>query len=483
MPDFPIHDRLFIGGDWVAPHGGDVIDVVNPSTEEPAGRVPDGTTADIDAAVAAARDAFDHGPWPRMSPKERAEVLAATSAAITADMQGLAELISTENGSPVSWSVMGQVFAATMVADQYVTLADSFAFTEVRAGMMGPSEVRRVPVGVAAGIIPWNVPLFISMLKLAPALVAGCTMVLKPAPESPLDAYVLAQMLSDAGLPPGVVNIVAAGREVGEHLVTHPGVDKVSFTGSTAVGRHIGALCGGLLRPVTLELGGKSAAIVLDDADIATAVAGIVPNGIMNNGQACVAQTRILAGRERYAEVVEAVTEAAGAMHVGDALDPGTEVGPLVAERQRDRVEGLIASGREQGARVTVGGGRPAGLDRGWFVEPTVFADVTNDMRIAQEEIFGPVLSVIPFDDVEDAVRIANDSVYGLSGSVWGADSEAAADVARRIRTGTVNVNTFTMDMGSPFGGFKASGLGRELGPEGLEAYLETQTVAHRAEG
>lgn len=483
MPDFPIHDRLFIGGDWVAPHGSDVIDVVNPSTEEPAGRVPDGTTADIDAAVAAARDAFDHGPWPRMSPKERAEVLAATSAAITADMQGLAELISTENGSPVSWSVMGQVFAATMVADQYVTLADSFAFTEVRAGMMGPSEVRRVPVGVAAGIIPWNVPLFISMLKLAPALVAGCTMVLKPAPESPLDAYVLAQMLSDAGLPPGVVNIVAAGREVGEHLVTHPGVDKVSFTGSTAVGRHIGALCGGLLRPVTLELGGKSAAIVLDDADIATAVAGIVPNGIMNNGQACVAQTRILAGRERYAEVVEAVTEAAGAMHVGDALDPGTEVGPLVAERQRDRVEGLIASGREQGARVTVGGGRPAGLDRGWFVEPTVFADVTNDMRIAQEEIFGPVLSVIPFDDVEDAVRIANDSVYGLSGSVWGADSEAAADVARRIRTGTVNVNTFTMDMGSPFGGFKASGLGRELGPEGLEAYLETQTVAHRAEG
>lgn len=483
MPDFPVHDRLFIGGDWVAPTGGDVIDVVNPSTEALAGRVPDGTTADIDAAVAAARDAFDHGPWPRMSPKERAEVLAATSAAITADMQGLAELISTENGSPVSWSVMGQVFAATMVADQYVALADSYAFTDVRAGMMGPSEVRRVPVGVAAGIIPWNVPLFISMLKLAPALVAGCTMVLKPAPESPLDAYVLAQMLSDAGLPPGVVNIVAAGREVGEHLVTHPGVDKVSFTGSTAVGRHIGALCGGLLRPVTLELGGKSAAIVLDDADIATAVAGIVPNGVMNNGQACVAQTRILAGRERYAEVVEAVTEATGAMKVGDALDPGTEVGPLVAERQRDRVEGLIASGREQGARVTVGGGRPAGLGRGWFVEPTVFADVTNDMRIAQEEIFGPVLSVIPFDDVEDAVRIANDSDYGLSGSVWGADSEAAADVARRIRTGTINVNTFTMDMGSPFGGFKASGLGRELGPEGLEAYLETQTVAHRAEG
>ncbi|HYI60993.1 MAG TPA: aldehyde dehydrogenase [Acidimicrobiales bacterium] len=483
MADIPVHDRLFIGGDWVAPAGTGTIEVTNPSTEEPAGRVPEGTAADVDAAVAAARRAFDEGPWPRMAPEERAAVLAAVSGAITADMQDLAELIASENGSPVSWALMGQVFAATMVADEYVGLAGSYPFTEVRAGMMGPSEVRRVPVGVAAGIIPWNVPLFIVMLKMAPAMVAGCTMVIKPAPEAPLDAFVLAAMLGEAGLPEGVVNIVPAGREVGEHLVTHPGVDKVAFTGSTAAGRRIGALCGERLRRVTLELGGKSAAIVLPDAEVAAAVAGIVPNGIMNNGQACVAQTRILAPRDRYGEVVDALSEAVGALRVGDALDPATEVGPLVAERQRERVEGYIAAGRDEGARVTVGGGRPAGRDRGWFVEPTVFADATNDMRIAREEIFGPVLTVIGYDGVDDAVAIANDSDYGLSGSVWGADHDAAAEVARRVRTGTTNVNTFMMDMGSPFGGFKASGLGRELGPEGLEAYLEHQTIAHAARG
>ncbi|NLV54204.1 MAG: aldehyde dehydrogenase [Acidimicrobiales bacterium] len=483
MADPIVHDTLFIGGELVAPAGTGVIEITNPSTEEPYGRVPEATTADVDAAVAAAREAFDHGPWPTMSPKERGDVLAAVSAAVTADMQGIAELISGEMGSPLGFSLMGQVFAATMIADQYVGLASTHPFTDVRPGMMGPSEVRKVPVGVAAAVIPWNVPLFAAMIKLAPALVAGCTVVLKPAPETPLSAYVLAQLLVDAGLPPGVVNVVPAGREVGEHLVTHPGVDKVSFTGSTAVGRRIGALCGELLRPVTLELGGKSAAILMPDADVATAVAGIVPNGIMNNGQACVAQTRILAPRDRYAEAVEAVTEAVGALKVGDALDPETEVGPLVAERQRTRVEEYIASGREQGARVTTGGGRPAGLDRGWFVEPTVFADADNSMRIAREEIFGPVLTLIPYDGVDDAVAIANDSDYGLSGSVWGADHDAAADVGRRVRTGTMNINTFMMDMCSPFGGFKASGIGRELGPEGLEAYLETQTIAHLAQG
>ncbi len=478
-----VHDRLFIGGEWVAPAGTATIEVLNPSTEELFGRVPEGTTADVDAAVAAARQAFDHGPWPGMEPKERAAVLAATSGAITADMQGLAELLAGEMGSPVSWGLMGQVFAPTMIADQYVSLADTFELTEIRAGMMGPSEVRKVPYGVVAAIIPWNVPLFEAVIKLAPAMIAGCTVVLKPAPETPLSAYRLGQILDEAGLPPGVVNIVPAGREVGEHLVTHPGVDKVTFTGSTAAGRKIAEACGRLLRPVTLELGGKSAAIVLDDADLATAIPALVPSGVMNNGQACVAQTRILAIRSRYAEVVDAVTEAVGALKVGDALDPETEVGPLVAERQRERVLGYIDVGRSEGARVTVGGGRPADLDRGWFVEPTVFADATNDMRIAQEEIFGPVLTVVPYDDVDDAVRIANDSEYGLSGSVWGADHEAAAAVGRRIRTGTMNINTFMMDMCSPFGGFKASGLGRELGPEGLDAFLQTQTIAHAAQG
>ncbi len=479
MADPIVHDSFLIGGAWVAPAGSGTIEVVNPSTEELFGRVPEGTVADIDAAVAAARQAFDAGPWPTMSPEERGAVLAAVSGAISADMQGLAELLAGEMGSPVSWALLGQVLAPTMIANEYVGLASSYRFTDVRAGMLGPSEVRKVPVGVVAAVIPWNVPLFAAVIKLAPALVAGCTVVLKPAPETPLSAYVLGRMLLDAGLPPGVVNVVPAGREVGEHLVTHPGVDKVSFTGSTAVGRHIGGLCGQLLRPVTLELGGKSAAIVLDDADVAAAVAGIVPNGVMNNGQACVAQTRILASRARYGEVVDAVSEAVGALTVGDALDPATEVGPLVAERQRERVLGYLDIGREEGARVTVGGGRPAGLATGWFVEPTVFAEVTNDMRIAQEEIFGPVLTVIPYDDVDDAVRIANDSAYGLSGSVWGGDHEAAAAVGRRIRTGTMNVNTFMMDFCSPFGGFKASGLGRELGPEGLEAYLLAQTIAH----
>jgi aldehyde dehydrogenase (NAD+) len=336
---------------------------------------------------------------------------------------------------------------------------------------------------VVAAIVPWNVPLFEAMIKLAPALIAGNTVVLKPAPETPLSAQAFGQILLDAGLPPGVVNIVPAGREVGEHLVTHPGVDKVSFTGSTAAGRQIAGLCGQLLRPVTLELGGKSAAIILPEVDLADTMAKLVPAGVMNNGQACVAQTRILAQRDRYAEVVDAVTEAVGALKVGSALDPETEIGPLVAERQRERVLGYMDIGRSEGAKVTVGGGRPGGLDKGWFVEPTVFADATNDMRIAQEEIFGPVLTVIPYDDVEDAVRIANDSEYGLSGSVWGSDHEAAAEIGRRIRSGTVNINTFTMDMCSPFGGFKASGLGRELGPEGLEAFLQTQTVAHAAQG
>ncbi len=478
-----VHDSFLIGGDWVAPRGTGTIEVINPSTEELFGTVPEGTVADIDAAVAAARQAFDAGPWTEMGAKERGAILASVSQAMQADMQGLAELIAGEMGSPVSWAVMGQVFAATMIADQYVGLADSYEFTDIRAGMMGPSEVRKVPYGVVAAIVPWNVPLFEAIIKLAPALVAGCTVVLKPAPETPISAQALGQILQDAGLPPGVVNIVPAGREVGEHLVTHPDVDKVTFTGSTAAGRHIAGLCGQLLRPVTLELGGKSAAIILDDADLAATIPALVPAGVMNNGQACVAQTRILASRSRYGDVVDAVTEAVGALKVGDALDPETAVGPLVAERQRERVLGLIESGRSEGARVTVGGGRPAGLDRGWFVEPTVFADATNAMTIAQEEIFGPVLTVIPYDDVEDAVRLANDSPYGLSGSVWGADHEAAAEVGRRIRTGTMNINTFMMDMCSPFGGFKASGLGRELGPEGLEAFLQHQTIAHAAQG
>jgi len=478
-----IRDRLFIGGDWVAPASDRTIEVVSPSSEEPVGRVPEATEADVDRAVAAAREAFESGPWPRTPPAERAELLGRLSAEIQGRSQEMAELISHENGSPVSWSIMGQVFAATMVFDYYAGLGKTFDFTETRTGMLGPVRVHQHPVGVAAAIAPWNVPLFINALKLAPALLAGCTVVLKPAPETPLDSYVLAECLQAVGLPPGVVNIVPAGREVGEHLVTHPDIDKVSFTGSTVAGRRIASLCGERLRRVTLELGGKSAAIILDDANLDDVMAGLMPATLMNNGQACVAQTRILASRDRYDEVVDRVSEVVGALKVGDALDPATEVGPLVAERQRDRVEGYLKAGREEGARITVGGGRPSGLDKGWYVEPTVFADVKNSMTIAQEEIFGPVLSVIPYTDVDDAVAIANDSDYGLSGSVWGADVERSAEIAARVRTGTSSVNLFMMDFGSPFGGFKQSGLGREMGPEGLIGYLEAQSVCLPMQG
>jgi aldehyde dehydrogenase (NAD+) len=471
-----IQDRLYIGGELVEPSGSDTIDVINPFTEEVAGRVPDGTTSDVDRAVAAARTAFD-SDWSRIPVAERAEILGRASQGIQARMDDLTRLITTEMGSPYSWCMFGQVLAPSMVLDYYTELGRSFELEETRPGMFGEVVVRKEPLGVAAAVVPWNVPLFVAILKLAPAFLAGCTVVLKPAPETPLSAYDLHEVFAEAGLPPGVLNIVAAGREVGEHLVTHPGIDKVGFTGSTAAGRRIATLCGERLRPCTLELGGKSAAIVLDDADLTQTVQGIIDGGILNNGQACVAQTRILASRSRYDEVVDALTEAVAAQVVGDPMDPATQIGPLVADRQRDRVLGLIDQGKNEGARVTTGGGRPA-FETGYFVDPTVFADVTNDMVIAREEIFGPVLSVIAYDGVDEAVAIANDSPYGLSGSVWGVDGAHAADVARRIDTGTVTVNHFGMAFGAPFGGYKDSGLGRELGPEGVDAYLQKKSIS-----
>jgi betaine-aldehyde dehydrogenase len=408
---------------------------------------------------------------------ERADVMSRLHDLINERADELANLITEENGSPILFSHFGQVGASAMVLDYFTGLTRTFPFEDVRPGMLGPALVRKEPVGVVAGIVPWNVPLFTTMLKFAPTLASGSTMVLKPAPETPLDAFVLAELAMEAGVPAGVLNIVPAGREVGEHLVTHPGVDKVAFTGSTAAGRRIGALCGERVRRCTLELGGKSAAILMEDADLASTVEGLLPYSMMNNGQACVAQTRILAPRSRYDEAVEALTEAVGALTVGDPTDFSVDVGPLVAERQRERVEGYLQIGRDEGARVTVGGGRPAGIDRGWFVEPTVFADVDNSMRVAQEEIFGPVVAVIAYDDIDDAVRIANDSDYGLSGTVWTSDVDAGIDVARRVRTGTYTVNGFAMEWSAPFGGFKSSGLGRELGPEGLGAYLELKSI------
>jgi aldehyde dehydrogenase (NAD+) len=474
------YDRLFIGGTWVTPEGTDTIEVVSPGTEEVVARVPDASAADVDKAVAAARQAFESGPWPRMSPADRGAVLAKVAEAVTAEMVDLSEVIATEMGSPVSWAQLAQVLAPTMIFNYYAGLAPTFAFDEVRAGVLNPEMlVTREPVGVVAAIAPWNVPLFIAAAKLAPALAAGCTVVFKPAPETPLDAFRLGEIFAEAGLPEGVLSVVPAGREVGEHLVTHPGVDKVSFTGSTAAGKRIGGLCGERLKRCTLELGGKSAAIILDDADLAATMPMLMPNAIMNNGQACVAQTRILAPRDRYDEVVEAIVEQVKLMPVGDPLDPATQVGPLVASRQRDRVEGYLRSGQEEGAKVAIGGGRPAGLDKGWYVEPTVFVDVDNKMKIAQEEIFGPVLSVIPYDSDDEAVAIANDSHYGLCGSVWTNDNDRGLGIARRVRTGTYMLNAMVpIDFATPFGGYKESGVGREFGPEGLEIFLEKKAIA-----
>jgi len=471
------HDRLYIGGELVEPAGTGTIEIINPFTEEVAGRVPEGTNADIDHAVSAARTAFDTTDWAERTVAERAEILGRASALIQGRMDELTQLISTEMGSPSGWGMFGQVLAPSMVLDMYAGLGATYEVEETRPGMFGPVVVRKEPMGVVGAIIPWNVPLFEAVMKVAPAVVAGCTVVLKPSPETALDPYVFAEIMEEAGLPKGVLSIVPGGREIGEYLVTHPLVDKITFTGSTAAGMKIGAACGGLLRPVTLELGGKSAAIVLDSADVATIVPQLLDAGIMNNGQACVAQTRILASRQNYDTVLDAVTEAVAALVVGDPLDPTTQVGPVVAQRQRERILGLLEAGRNEGARVTTGGGRTS-HEKGWFIEPTVFGDVDNKMTIAQEEIFGPVLSVIPYDDVEDAVRIANDSQYGLSGSVWGADVDEATAIAKRVRTGTINVNHFAMAFGAPFGGYKNSGLGRELGPEGVDAFMEKKALS-----
>jgi betaine-aldehyde dehydrogenase len=471
------HDTLFIGGEWVAPAGTGTIDVISPHTEEVVGRVPEGTTEDVDRAVAAAREAFDHGPWPRLTFAERAAAIGRLAEIYAARQAEMAALITEEMGSPITFSTLAQAPQPLGMLQYYAELGAGFEQEEQRPGLFGPVTVRREPVGVVAAVVPWNVPQFVTMTKVAPALLAGCAIVLKPAPETPLDAYLLAEMAQEAGIPPGVLNIVVAGREVGEHLVSHRGVDKVAFTGSTAAGRRIGAICGEQLKRVSLELGGKSAAIFLDDADLQASMGMLAIAALMNNGQACVAQTRILASRNRYEEVVEAVAAMVTSQPVGDPADPATGIGPLVAKRQQERVEGYIKIGMDEGAKVVVGGlDRPR--DRGWYVAPTVFAGVSNDMRIAREEIFGPVLAVIPYEDEADAVRIANDSDYGLAGTVWTADTEHGMDVARQVRTGTYGVNCYMLESNTPFGGYKASGIGRELGPEGLAGYLEYKSIA-----
>jgi betaine-aldehyde dehydrogenase len=433
----------------------------------------------MDRAVAAARRAFDQGEWPRMAPEERIATVERFADAYRRRQSELAEVVSAENGCPITLSTHLQAGGPLAIIESFLAVAKEFPWESQRSGAQhGSVTVRREPVGVVAAIVPWNVPALLTMSKLAPALLAGCTVVLKPAPETPLDAFILAEALAEAGLPPGVVNVVPGGREVGEHLVRHRDVDKVAFTGSTAAGRIIGGICGEQLKRCSLELGGKSAAIVLDDADLAVVTQGLKVSSLLNSGQGCVNQSRVLASRANYDNVVEAVVETMRTMPVGDPADPATEIGPMVTRRHRERVEGYIALGEREGAKLAYGGtGRPDGLDRGWYVRPTVFHHADNSMRISREEIFGPVIAVIPFDDVDDAVRIANDSEYGLAGSVWSSDSEAGNAVARRVRTGMVGINGFVPDFAAPFGGYKASGIGREFGAEGLSAYTEIKSI------
>ncbi|WP_028811232.1 aldehyde dehydrogenase [Streptomyces flavidovirens] len=477
MTELVEHRKLYIGGELTDPLGTDVIEVVSPHTEQVIGRVPHASRADVDRAVAVARTAFDEGPWPRMTLDERIAVVTRIKDAIAVRHEEIARSITCENGTPYTASVMMQALAAMMVWDATIAVARDFPYEERRTGVLGPILVRREPAGVVAAVVPWNVPQFTAAAKLAPALLAGCTAVLKVSPETPLDAYILADIATEAGLPQGVLSIIPADREVSEYLVGHPGVDKVSFTGSVAAGKRVMEVAARNLTRVTLELGGKSAAVILPDADLTTTVAGIAPFAWMLNGQACVAQTRILAPRSRYDEFADAFAAAAGALRVGDPLDPATEVGPLVAKRQQQRSLDYIRIGQEEGAKILTGGGRPAGMERGWYVEPTLFGGVDNAMRIAREEIFGPVVCLLPYDDEGDAVRIANDSDYGLSGSVWTADTDHGIDIARRVRTGTYSVNTFSIDMLGPFGGYKNSGLGREFGPEGYGEYLEHKMI------
>ncbi|MFC9361691.1 aldehyde dehydrogenase [Rhodococcus sp. NPDC057014] len=470
-------DALFIGGRWVAPQEGAAADVVEAATEKVLGRSALASAADIDAAVSAARDAL-RGPWGQLDNRARADLLDVFASALKKRGRDTATLVSRENGMPISLSAGVNGFGPAAMVRYYAALVRDAASEDVRPSAFGGrTVVRREPVGVVAAITPWNYPQPLAAMKIAPALAAGCTVILKAAPETALDAFAFADAAEEAGLPPGVLNIVPAGREASAYLVQHAGVDKVAFTGSTAAGRAIGEVCGRLLRPVTLELGGKSAAIVAPDADLSVFAANLAEVSLVNNGQTCHASTRILAPRARYEEVVEAVTETVRGLVVGDPLDKATAIGPLVSAAQRERVLGYIEDGRSAGYRTTTGGGVPDSQPLGWFVEPTVFVDVDNSARIAQEEIFGPVLTITPYTDEDEAVAIANDSEYGLGGTVWTADEEHGLALASRIHSGTVGVNHYALDLDAPFGGVKSSGLGRELGPEGLNPYFATKSV------
>lgn len=475
-------EKLFIGGQWVEPSSDQRIEIVSPITEEIIGSVPEAQPADIDKAVAAARKAFDEGPWPRMSPAERADHLLRIGKEVQARFEDMIPSFTEEIGAPLAISKAFHDNARKMWEDA-ATLHERAVWEEPREWEGGQGTLVREPVGVVATIIPWNGPVATASLKIAPALAAGCTVILKPAPEGPSSTLMLAEALEAAGLPEGVVSVLPAGRETGEHLVAHPDVDKVAFTGSTAAGKKIMGLASDRIARVTLELGGKSAAIIADDIPLDDVLPSLAPAGFISSGQVCAALTRIIVPRERQQELLDALVPLYEGLPVGDPRDEGTVLGPLAAERQRDRVESYFEAAREDGARIVTGGGRPEGLDKGWYVQPTIFADVRSDMRIAQEEIFGPAVCVIPYDTLDEAIQIANDTQYGLSGAVYAKDPAVAEQVARQIRTGQIGINSWDMCVTQPFGGYKQSGLGREGNVEGLSAYLETKLIQYPTAG
>ncbi|MBV6755109.1 aldehyde dehydrogenase [Rhodococcus opacus] len=472
------HTDVFIAGRWVPSHSGTRTEVVNPATEEVWASVPDGDEQDIDDAVAAARRALPD--WSAHSPAERARALHRIADEIDQRAAELTRIISTENGTPIAETTAAPAHSAAHLR-LTAGLADLLTDPDVRPNPMAPgsSVIRRRPVGVAGLITPWNFPLGLIVIKLGPALLAGCTVVIKPAPETPMATRLLMDAVDAAGVPAGVVNLVTGGTRAGTALVEHPDVDKISFTGSTEVGRAIGASCGRRLRPVTLELGGKSPAIALDDVSLEVLVHNILKVSMRNTGQTCKACTRLLVPASRHNELVDLVSDVVSAAPVGDPFDPGTFFGPVVSARQQERVLGYLDLAHREGAKAVAGGGPATRFERGYYVEPTVFRDVTPDMRIAREEIFGPVLTILPYRDLDDAVAIANNSPYGLAATVFGEDLDRAAAVAERLETGNVGINHYGSNAAAPFGGHKDSGLGTEFGPEGLAAYLQYTSI-HR---
>ncbi|MBO6566580.1 MAG: aldehyde dehydrogenase family protein, partial [Pseudomonadales bacterium] len=463
------HDKFYINGQWATPHGSDTLQVIDPSTEEVCGEVPSGNDQDVNDAVAAAKEAFK--TWGQSSAAERSELIKKLSDLVTANMQKIGELCALELGTPLQTSIAVHGGMGVGVVSSYVDVP----FDMEKEEQLGNSVVIKEPVGVCAFITPWNFPLHQIVAKVMPALAAGCTMLLKPSSDTPLTAYYFAELVHEAGFPPGVFNLVTGpGRTVGETMSTHPDVDMVSLTGSTEAGRRVMALASETVKRVGLELGGKSASVVLDDADVAKAAGAAGGSICMNSGQVCAALSRLIVPRDKQDEAVAAAKAAAESVKVGGAFEEGVVMGPVASKAQLDSVVGYIQQGIDEGATLVTGGTTPPeGRNTGYFVQPTIFSDVKNDMVIAQDEIFGPVLAIIPYDTEEEAIEIANDSIFGLSGAVWSGDDERAKRVAKQIRTGQVSVNGGGFNVNAPFGGYKQSGIGRELGPHGLTEFTE----------